>query len=119
MLAQIRKTIAEIFVFVDFHLYYTEPDSSHGSLFKGWGLFVSKQLNGGGLVEDFSGRRGFNRVFTVWFQSCSFRICEGALNSTIPLFSFSSLFQKSKTVLEVNQRSVSLHSAQTYFTALQ
>ena len=29
-LVQIKKTIAEFFVFVDFHLYCTEPDGSWG-----------------------------------------------------------------------------------------
>ena len=47
MLAQVRKIIAEIFAFVDFHLYYNEPDSPHGDLFEGGGLFVRKQLECG------------------------------------------------------------------------
>ena len=46
MLAHIRKTIAEFFVFVDFHLYFTKPDGPHG------GLFVWKPLEGGGLCEE-------------------------------------------------------------------
>ena len=45
MLAHIRKTIAEFFVFVGFHLCFTKPDGSHG------GLFVWKQLEGGSLCE--------------------------------------------------------------------
>ena len=51
MLAQIRKTIAGFFVFVDFLSYYTEPDIPHGRSFEGWGVFVRKQLEGGGLFE--------------------------------------------------------------------
>ena len=30
----------------------TEPDSSHGDLFEGGGLFVRKQLKLGGLFEE-------------------------------------------------------------------
>ena len=47
----IRKTIAKFSVIVDFHLYYTEPDSPHGNTFEGGGLFVRKQLKGGGLFK--------------------------------------------------------------------
>ena len=52
----ITKTIAEVFVFVDLHLYYIEPDSPHGGLLADEGLFVRKQLEGGaysrrGLLE--------------------------------------------------------------------
>ena len=60
MSAQIRKAIAEIFVYVDFHLYYTEPDSPHGGLFKVGGLFIRKQLKVGGFFG-----RGFIRDFIV------------------------------------------------------
>ena len=63
ILAQSRKKITKFFVFIDFHLYYTEPDSSHGGLFEGGSLFVRKQLkggaysmggvfNGGGLIKS-------------------------------------------------------------------
>ena len=56
MLAHIRKKIAEVFVFVDFHLYCTEPDTPHGGLFvrrrlEGGDLFVRRWLEGGGLFE--------------------------------------------------------------------
>ena len=44
MLAQIRKTVGEFFIFTDFHLHCTEPDSHHG------GLIFQNQLEGG-LVE--------------------------------------------------------------------
>ena len=38
ILAQIRKTIADIFLFVDFHLYCTKPESPSWGLFEGgWG----------------------------------------------------------------------------------
>ena len=52
MLAQIRKTASEFFIFIYFHLYYTEPDTPHGNLFQGGGLFVRKQPEGGGLIES-------------------------------------------------------------------
>ena len=53
MLAQIRKTVAEFFAFVDFHLYGTERDSPSGGFFEGGGLFFRKQLEGGGgLIES-------------------------------------------------------------------
>ena len=42
MLAQMSRTIAEFFVFVDFDTYSTEPDRHNG------GLFLRKQLEGGG-----------------------------------------------------------------------
>ena len=51
MLPQIRITIAEFFVFVDFDLHHAELDSPHGGIFDGWGLFVRKQLEGGSLFE--------------------------------------------------------------------
>ena len=51
MLAQMSKTIAGFFVFVYFDLYYTESCSLHGGLFEGGGIFVRKQLEGGGLIE--------------------------------------------------------------------
>ena len=51
ILAQMSKTIAENFVFIDFDLYYTEPDSSHGSSFEGGGLCVRKQLKRGGIFN--------------------------------------------------------------------
>ena len=54
MKEEIRKAIAEVFVCVDFHLYCAEPDSPHGDLFQGGGLFVRKQLEGGGFIR----RRG-------------------------------------------------------------
>ena len=41
MLAQMSKTIAEFFVFVDFYLNYTEPDSPHGDLSEG-GAYLSE-----------------------------------------------------------------------------
>ena len=47
MSAEIRKTIAEFFVFVDFHLCCTEPDSPHRGVFEGGGLFVRTQFEGG------------------------------------------------------------------------
>ena len=43
------KTIAVAFAFVDFDLYYIEPDSPHGDIFEGGGLFVTKQLERGVL----------------------------------------------------------------------
>ena len=50
MLAPVSKTIAEMFAFVDFHLYCTEPDSP----------YVSKER---GLIESLR----YNR-FEVQFQ---------------------------------------------------
>ena len=46
--AQIRKTIAGFLVFVDFHVYYTEPGSPQWGLLEGEGLFVREQLKGEG-----------------------------------------------------------------------
>ena len=51
MLAQSRKTIAEFFVFVDFHLYDTNQDSPNGGVLESGCLFVRKQLEGG-LIES-------------------------------------------------------------------
>ena len=47
------KTITEFFVFIHFHLYHTEADSFHGSLFKG-GAYLSECSSGGGayLVQE-------------------------------------------------------------------
>ena len=58
MFAQSRKTIAAFFVLIDFHSYCTEPDSSHGVLFKGGASFVRKQLKGGAYLRKglFEGR---------------------------------------------------------------
>ena len=41
----------ECFVFVNFHLHYTEPDSPMGAYLKVGGLLFRKQLEGGGLFE--------------------------------------------------------------------
>ena len=53
------KIIPEFFVFVDFDLYYTEPDSSHGAYARAgaylsesssrvWGIFEGGLTKGGG-----------------------------------------------------------------------
>ena len=55
---QSMKAVADFFVFVDFNLYYTEPDSPHGGLFESGSLFVRKRFEGevslerGGLIES-------------------------------------------------------------------
>ena len=51
MLIQMSRIIAEFFVSVATDLYYTEPRMPPWSLFEGTGLFVRKQLEGGGLIE--------------------------------------------------------------------
>ena len=46
------RPIAEVSVVVAFDLYYTESKKPpHAELFEGQGLFVSKQLGGGGCLE--------------------------------------------------------------------
>ena len=44
ILGQIKKTLAEFFVYVYFPVYYTESDGPHG--FKDGGLHVRAQLKG-------------------------------------------------------------------------
>ena len=62
MLPQMHKTIAECVAFIDFDLQYTKADSPHGGSFEGGGLFVRKQLKGGGFFKEreFKQRRGLN-----------------------------------------------------------
>ena len=75
MLAEPRKTITEFLVFVDFHLYYNEPDSPHGDLFESGGLFVIKQLEswclfkGGALSSLYGILGGLNSDgYLRWFK---------------------------------------------------
>ena len=54
---KVSKTVVRIncyhkfFVFVNFHLSNTEPDSPMGVLYEGGRLFVREQLDGGFLFE--------------------------------------------------------------------
>ena len=44
------KIIAEFFVFVDFDLHHTKPDSPLGVI-QGWGLICQKATRGWGFIQ--------------------------------------------------------------------
>ena len=69
LLAEMSKTIAEVFVFVDFGLYCTEPDSLHEGLLKGKSSFVRRQLEVGSIFKGNFIKEVLNRVFMVcWYH---------------------------------------------------
>ena len=53
--------MAEFFVFVDFHLYYTEPDSPHGVYTKVGAYLLESSLTMGDLFDEGAYYKGLNR----------------------------------------------------------